>query len=109
MSIIAPKSFKHMCRNFGQDVLYEPNRKSMNFENLAERAFWDFEPNHASEINSFIEALLAAHLPGQELVDFWWSMPSDMVFYDGLAVTRLLTAIRAKLKRDYLDSASPLA
>jgi hypothetical protein len=95
MKVPAPEEFKKVCRNLVQGLDLVVSSR----EQLVQLAMLGIEPREHPAIKAFIDELLSGRYSDDELRDIWWSMPSDLVFYDGRSVVAFLTLLRNELDK----------
>jgi len=95
MNISAPEEFKKVCRNLmqGLDLVVSTP------EQLMQVALFGIEPRERPAIKAFIDELLSGRYSDEQLKDIWWSMPADIVFYEGKAVVAFLTMLRTEVTK----------
>ena len=93
MNILAPAEFKKVCRNLVQGL------EVSSPEELMQIALLGIEPHERPVIKAFIDQLLDGRYSDEQLKDIWWSMPADIVFYDGKDVVKFLSMLRDAVDR----------
>jgi hypothetical protein len=90
MNVSAPEEFKKVCRNLvqGLDLVVSTP------EQLMQVAMLGIEPQERPAIKAFLDELLSGRYSDDQLKDIWWSMPSDIVFYEGKGVVAFLEMLR---------------
>jgi len=93
MNIPAPEEFKKACRNLVQGL------EISSAQELVQIALLAVEPRERPAIKAFLDELLSGRYSDDQLRDIWWSMPSDVVFYEGRDVVTFLTMLRDEIAR----------
>ena len=95
MPISTPDEFKKVCRNLLQDL----DLVVSSAEALMQVALVGVEPRERPVIKAFLDELLSGRYSDDELKDFWWSMPSDIVFHEGKGVVAFLSMLRDEVQK----------
>jgi hypothetical protein len=93
MNLTVPDEFKKVCRNLVQGL------EVSSREELMQVALLGIEPQERPVIKEFLDQLLSGKYSGEELKEFWWSMPADIVFHDGNDAVTFLTMVRDEVAR----------
>jgi len=93
MNVSAPQEFKKVCRNLVQGL------EITTPQELMQVALLGIEPHERPVIKAFIDELLSGRYSDDQLKDIWWSMPSDIVFYEGKGVVTFLTMLRDEVQK----------
>jgi hypothetical protein len=91
MLIETPSEFKKLCRNLVQGLEFK------SADDLVLIALSGLEPGERAAIGSFLDKLLASEFTPDQLKDYWWSLPADIVFYEGEKVLVFLRLLRSAL------------
>ena len=86
-----PDEFKKVCRNLVQGL------EISSAQELVQIALLEVEPQERPAIKAFLGELLSGRYSDDQLRDIWWSMPSDVVFYEGRDVVTFLTMLRDEI------------
>ncbi|MFM9849859.1 MAG: hypothetical protein ACKVP3_22220 [Hyphomicrobiaceae bacterium] len=93
MTLDIPDEFKKVCGNLVQGLeVHSP-------QELMQVALLGVEPRERPAIMAFLDELLSGRYTDDELKDIWWSMPADIVFYEGKAVVTFLTMLRHEVAK----------
>lgn len=93
MTIVAPDEFKKLCRNLVQGL--EMN----SAQELVAHALNGLDAKERSIVAGFIGRMLKEPPQQKMLLEFWWSMPSDVVFYEAEAIERFLALLHVELTK----------
>lgn len=93
MTLDIPDEFKKVCGNLVQGLeVHSP-------QEIMQVALRGVEPRERLAIKTFLDELLSGRYTDDELKDIWWSMPADIVFYEGKAVVTFLTMLRDEVAK----------
>jgi hypothetical protein len=56
-------------------------------------------PQERPAIKAFLDELLSGRYSDDQLRDIWWSLPSDVVFYEGKDVAAFLNLLRIEAEK----------
>jgi hypothetical protein len=84
-----------VCRNLVQDL----DLVASTADELMQVALLGIEPHERPAIKAFIDELLGGRYSEDQLKEIWWSMPADIVFYEGKAVVAFLTMLRTEVAK----------
>lgn len=93
MNIRAPEEFKKACQNLGQGLEISSGQQ------MAEIALIGIDQRERRVIKAFLDDLLKNEHSLDELKEFWWSMPADIVFHEGEGIVAFLTLLRDEIAR----------
>lgn len=95
MNAPAPDEFKKVCRNLvqGLDLI------ASTPEQLVQVALLGVDSQERLVIKAFIDQLLDGRYSEEQLKEFWWSMPSDIVFHEGRGVATFLRMLRDEIEK----------
>jgi hypothetical protein len=62
-------------------------------------ALLEIGPQERPAIKAFLDELLSGRYGDDQLRDIWWSMPSDVVFYEGKDVATFLKMLRDAVEK----------
>ena len=86
-----PPVFREFCKRLGPDLDLSLARPGVTIFTIALNGF---PPEKITELVMFFDALLASPLTEDELVEFWWRMPSNIRFESGSDIVKFLTDMR---------------
>jgi hypothetical protein len=101
MDIQIPDEFRKACRNLGQGL------EVTTADELVQYALIGIDHDDARSIKAFLDDLLNGDYSADQLKEFWWSTPADIVLYDGEGVRTFLTMIRDALDKPPYVTAPP--
>ena len=91
MNLSAPEEFKSLCRNLVQGTGISAA------EEFVQASLAGIDRRDYPAIKAFLDELLSGRYSGDELVEYWSTLPSDIFFYEGQGVVRFLTMLRDRV------------
>ena len=93
MDIELPIEFRMACRNLTQGT------EVATADELVQQALIGIDQQDARGIKAFLDDLLRRRYSADQLKEFWWSTPADVVFFEGEGVRTFLTLMRDALAK----------